>query len=418
MTARVDAPGAATRRTGLTVLALSMCAHVGNYLYYVVALRTLGPAEYAQLSAVVGLGNIVFVPFSGVQAAVAREIAASPADGRATIRWAVRRVLVVQVVGFAALAALWPVAQRVWSLDSGWIWLAGVTWIALGVGMQSWLGVAQGEQRFLLVGGVLAGPQGLLRVAFLVPLALVWGVAGGLWALVAATVVGLLLLGPAVVRAFARSGVRAPGRPVPQLGLAVVALLAFGSLVNVDVPIVTALLPDVDAGRYAAASLLAKIAYYAPAVLALMLLPDVTARLTAGRPVARPILLTLAATAGTGLLVLVALLVAPARLVTLAFGPDYDGVLPTAIALTAVMTCAAVVNVHLMVALAMRDRIFVAVLVGGAVLQVALLLALGSSAHGAVVASAIAFAVLLGTYEAVSPHGAVRLVFDLRKEKR
>jgi hypothetical protein len=398
-----------------------MCAHIGNYLYYVAALRVLGPAEYAQLSAVVALGNIVFVPFSGVQAAVAREIAAAPCEAAATVRWVARRVSVVQVAGFAVLAALWPVAQRVWSLESASIWLAGVTWIALGIGMQSWLGVAQGEQRFLLVGGVLAGPQGLMRVSFLLPLALVWGVVGGLWALVAATVVGIALLGPSVVRAFRAAAPprwRAPGRPVPQLALAVVALLAFGSLVNVDVPIVTALLPDVDAGRYAAASLLAKIAFYAPAVLALMLLPNVTARLADGRPVARPILVTLGATAGTGLLVLLALVVAPAGLVTFAFGSDYDGVLPTATALTAVMTCAAVVNVHLMVALATRDRLFVSVLVCSAALQVVLLLVLGSSAAGAVVASAISFGSLLVVYEAVSPQGAVRLLLEARKEKR
>jgi O-antigen/teichoic acid export membrane protein len=453
----VTAPGAAGGRlrrritrvaggaasTGLLMLAMSMCAHVGNYLYYVVALRILGPADYAQLSVVTALGNIAFVPFTGVQAAVAREVAASRVQGRdgeagATVRWMVERVFLTQLGLFAVLAALWPVAEAVWSLSSWWIWFAGVCWLTLGLAMQSWQGVIQGLQRFRLFGSVLAGPQGMLRLLFLVPLALVWGVVGALWALVAATVIGLAMMAPSVRLQLAAS--REPGpvaghgprhgprhgpghrpvarRRVPQLALAVVALLALGSLVNVDVPVVKAFMADVDAGHYAAASLLAKIAYYAPAVLAMMLLPSVTARLAEGRPVAGRILATLGATAGTGLLVLLALLIAPRSIVTLVFGADFAGVYGVALALTAVMTCAATVNVHLMVALATRERRFVYLLVGGAALQLALLVTLGSTFAGAVTASAVAFVALLICYEAASPYGAVRLLLTWRQEHK
>jgi O-antigen/teichoic acid export membrane protein len=427
MTATSAASGGALRRlaggpagTGLLVLALSMCAHVGNYLYYVVALRILGPAEYAQLSVIIALGNIVFLVFTGVQAAVAREVAAASAEGRhadagAAVRWMVWRVLVVQLVGFAVLAALWPVAHAVWSFSSVWIWIAGACWLALGIAMQSWQGVVQGLQRFYRLGFVLAGPQGMLRLLFVIPLALAFGTVGAVWALVAATVVGLAMMArPVYDQLVASRGAR---RAVPQLALTLVALIAFGFLVNVDVPVVKALMSDVDAGRYAAASLLAKIAYYAPAVLAMMLLPSVTAKLTAGRPVAGRILATLGVTAGTGLLVLLALLAAPESVVTLAFGPDFGGVYGTALALTAVMTCAATLNVHLMVALATRERRFVYLLVGGAAVQLVLLVLLGSTYAGAVVASAVAFGGLLVCYEVASPYGAVRLLLAWRKER-
>lgn len=407
--------------TGLLVLALSMCAHVGNYLYYVVALRILGPAEYAQLSVVIALGNILFLVFTGVQAAVAREVAAARAEGRdqdagATVRWMATRVLLFQVAGFGLLVALTPVADWMWSFSSSSIWIVGACWLALGVAMQSWQGVVQGEERFLLLGLVLAGPQGMLRLLFVVPLALLLGIAGALWALVAATVVGLVLMWRPVRERIATAG--GVGRTVPQLGMTLLALVAFGSLVNVDVPVVKALMSDVDAGRYAAASLLAKIAYYAPAVLAMMLLPSVTARLASGRPVAGRILATLGATAGSGLAVLLALLLAPESVVTLVFGPDYGGVYGVALALTAVMTCAATLNVHLMVALATREKRFVYLLVAGAALQIALLVALGSTATGAVIASAVAFGALLACYEVASPYGAVRLMLAWRRENR
>jgi O-antigen/teichoic acid export membrane protein len=407
--------------TGVLLLGLSMLAHVGNYLFYVVALRLLGPVDYAQLAAVTAIGNIAFLPFSGVQAAVAREIAAARALGRdadagAAVRWMVRRVAIVQVGLFGALAMLWPVAERVWSLSSSWIWLAGIIWLALGAAVPSWLGVAQGEQRFALVGAVLAGPQGTLRVLFLVPLALVWGVAGALWALVAAAMVGLVMLAPAVRRSFvAAAGGR---RQVPQLLPTVVALLAFGSMTNVDVPVVRALMSGVDAGNYSAAALLAKVAYYAPAVLALMLLPSVTARLAGGRAVAGRILATLAATTGSGLLVLLGLVTAPRSVIAVMFGPALLSVYDIAIALTVVMTCAAVLNVHLMVALATKEVRFVYLLVGGAVFQLVLLLILGSTATGAVVASAIAFGLLLVCYEVISPYGSVRLLLTWHRENR
>lgn len=399
--------------TGLLVLVLSMCAHVGNYLYYVVALRILGPVEFAQVSAITAIGNMAFMPFNGVQAAVAKEVARARATGRAdeagaTVLWMVRRMLALQIGLFAVLVALWPVVGPVLRISGIWAWVGGVLWLALGVGMQSWLGVAQGEERFLQVGGVMAGPAGVLRVVFLVPLALLAGVAGAMWALVLATVVGLLWLTPVVRRQIAASGGRR--RAVPHLALAVVGLLAFGSLTNIDLVVAKALMSEVDAGHYASASLLAKVAFYAPSALSLMLLPSVTARLAAARDVTRPILATLAAAVGTGLLVLLAVALAPSSLLALVFGPAFAEAHSIAIPLTAVMTGAAVLNVHLMVALAAGEKRFVQLAVVGAAVHACLLMLFAETPSGAVLASALAIGGLVFCYEVLSRYGAIRLL--------
>jgi hypothetical protein len=121
-----------------------------------------------------------------------------------------------------------------------------------------------------------------------------------------------------------------------------------------------------------------------------------------------------AATAGTGLVVLLALLLAPVSILTALFGTDFAGIHGVAVALTVVMTCAAVVNVHVMVALATEARVFVYLLVGAAVLQLGLLALLGSTAAGAVAASAVAFGALLVGYELTSRYGTVRLLASYR----
>ena len=48
-------------RAGILVLGCSMVGHVANYLFYVVAARSLTPAQFADVSAMTALGTIAFI---------------------------------------------------------------------------------------------------------------------------------------------------------------------------------------------------------------------------------------------------------------------------------------------------------------------------------------------------------------------
>ncbi|MGR7023806.1 lipopolysaccharide biosynthesis protein [Geodermatophilus sp. URMC 62] len=397
-------------RSGLVLLVCSLAGHVGNYLYYVLAARLLTPAEFAEVSAITGLATIAFMPATGVQAALARDTAALEARGlddqaRALGRAVARRMAVVQAAVLAVLVLATPAAVAVLDLGSAWVWLVGAAWLVLGMGLYVGLGSRQGREQFGRVAAVLGGPMGVFRPLFLVPLALVAGVVGALGAMVAATVVGLAVL--AERRRDRPVDTVVP--PLPDVRTALVALGAFASLTNIDLLVGKVTLGPTEAGLYASAALLGKVALYGPSALALLLLPKVTARLESGLSVRRPALLVMAATVLTGGVVAAAIALAPASLVTGVFGAAYAGAYSLAAPLAVAMTLLALVHVHIMVSLARRDRVLIGVVALAAAAQAAGLLLLGSSPGRIVLVTTVVAATTLAVHELTSPYGLVRL---------
>jgi O-antigen/teichoic acid export membrane protein len=397
-------------RSGLLLLVCSMTGHIGNYLYYVLAARALTPAEFAEVSAMTGLATIAFMPATGVQAAVARDVAALTARGRADearglTRAVARRVGCVQVGLLVALVAGTPAAVAVLDLTSSWVWLVGSLWIVLGLGLQVSIGDHQGRESFGRVGAILAGPMGVLRPLFLIPLAIVAGVLGALAALVLATLVGMVLA--AWGRRRDAAVVAAPA--LPRLGTALVALGAFASLTNVDLLVAKVVLAPTEAGLYASAALLGKVALYGPSALALVLLPKVTARLESSLSVRSPALLTMGATVLTGGAVAVAIALAPASLVTGVFGAAYADAYVLAAPLAVAMTLLALLHVHLMVSLARGDRGLIGLVATAAVVQAVGLLIVGDTPARMVLVTSLVAAGTLVLHEMRSPYGFVRL---------
>jgi O-antigen/teichoic acid export membrane protein len=288
------------------------------------------------------------------------------------------------------------------------VWLTGAVWLVLGLGLQVSLGPLQGRERFGAVGAVLAGPQGALRPLLLLPGVALAGVAGALGALVAATVLGLV----GVLAVLHAALQRRPATRVALTGTlpALAALTAFASLTNADVIAAKIVLDPTDAGLYSSAALLGKIALYAPSALALVLLPKVTSRLQAGLDVRGPALLTLAATLGTGLLVTGAILAAPSSLVSFVFGPEYSAAYGLAAPIAAVMTLASLLQVHLVVALASRERSTIVLTGAAALAQIAGLALFAGTAVQIVLITAAATASAAVVHEFVSSFGTVRLL--------
>jgi O-antigen/teichoic acid export membrane protein len=400
-------------RVGLLILTTSMVGHLGNYLFYVLAARALSPAQFADVSAMTALATITFMPASGVQAAVARDTASLIASGRpgdadGLTRSVARALGLVQAALLLVLVLATPAAVAFLDLSSDAVWWTGTAWLVLGLALQVGLGPLQGRQRFGAVGAVLAGPLGALRPLLLVPGVALAGVTGALGALVLATVVGLVGVGWVLRRSFL-------DRASPRVRLtgalpAIAALVGIAALTNADVLAAKTLLPPTAAGLYASAALLGKIALYAPSALALVLLPKVTARLASGQDVRTPALVTMGATVATGGLVALAILLAPPESVGLVFGPEYIDAYALAAPLAAVMTLCALLQVHLMMALATREWATLWTAAGAAVLQLLGLALLAESAVDVVVVTAVATAAAVLVHEVLSPFGAVRLL--------
>jgi len=399
-------------RAGLVVTAASFVGHLSNYLFYVVTARMLGPAAFAEVSALVAFATLIFQPFNGVQVGAARDVARMRAAGRAEevggyLRALFLRVSAVNAVVLAAVVAGSSLLRSWLHLESAtFVVFAGV-WIVLGTTLLVAVGAVQGLQRFGQVAWQLGGPLGALRVLFLPLLVLAAGVSGSMLAMAGATLVGLITAGRLIwpqLRTRANTSA-----PVFRLGIAVVTLIAFASMINVDIIVAKAALPPVQAASYSSAALIGKIALYAPAALALVLLPRVAARLERGENADRLVLNSQLLTLGAAGLVVLGLALVPSSRIEATFGAGFSEVRGLLVPLALVMTVAALLNVHVTCAMAAHDRRFAYVIAGTAVLHLALLAVLHRSPLQIICASAIAIGTAFVVQEVISPTGVVRL---------
>jgi O-antigen/teichoic acid export membrane protein len=227
-------------------------------------------------------------------------------------------------------------------------------------------------------------------------------------AMILATIVGLVVM----IRPAARSVRIAPTTPppVPNTLVTMIALLAFSSLTNADVLVAQASLAAPDRAHYAGAVLLGKIALFAPAALALVLLPRATAALERGERAEPAVLKTMGLTAACGLLVAGVLWVMPAWVLTATFGPAYAASKPLLAPLALVMTGAAVLWVHLMFATAKRSKRMTVGLVTAAIAHWIMLVLLHDSPQHIILASGIAIGASLVVIEIASSSGVVRML--------
>jgi O-antigen/teichoic acid export membrane protein len=401
------------RRAALVVLVASFVGHGGNYLFYLVAARMLTPAEFAATSALIAFGTISMMPINGVQVAVARDVAALRESGTAAglsayLRRLGRRTGAASLAVLVLLGGLSALLARWLHLGSAFPVVLAAVWIALMALLLVATGVAQGMHRFSTVAFVLAGPMGALRPALLPLCVLAAGLAGGMWAMVLASLVGVA----ALARPVSRLAAVPPGAPPRTASTLVtmVGLLAFSSLTNADLLVAQASLAETDRAHYAGAVLLGKIALYAPAALAMVLLPRAAAARERGERADADVLRTMALTAGGGLAVAAVLWAMPAWLLTATFGPAYAGAKPLLAPLALVMTAAAVLWVHVTVAAAEGSTAMTVGLLVAAGAHWLLLALLHDRPQHIVVASAVAIGGTLAVVETVSPTGAVRLL--------
>ncbi|CAN5315575.1 hypothetical protein BH24ACT9_BH24ACT9_01800 [soil metagenome] len=410
----------AAARDGLIVLVASLGGHLGNFLFYVLGARALDPAGFAELASLTSLALIVLTPVSGVQAAMARDVAqatvrADSSLAGALIRWLFWRILLLQTLLFAVFALATPAAFAVLRLSSPGVWLLASLWFALSVSVQALLGPIQGLSRFPTMAWILAGPLGLVRLVFALPLVLLLGLPGALIALIGATLIGLgtviwsLRRHLVPLRTLPKAG-RHPAGGARTLGLPVTGLLAFASITNIDIVAAKIGLTSELAATYSSAALLGKVALYATVSLGFVLLPRLSERIARGQDYARATLLTMAVVVGVGLLTGLAFLVASEGLIVAVFGATYEQAAGLILPITLIMTVAGVLNVHLTLAIARRDRIFVGGFLAVAVLHAGALLLYGESTTDLIATNAVVLGSALVLWEVFSSHGAVRML--------
>jgi O-antigen/teichoic acid export membrane protein len=307
---------------GSGVIAVAMgVMNVTTYAFTLIAARLLGPREYGQIAAAMGVLLILNVLSLGLQATGARRISSAPALVRRTeheVMAATYRAALL--IGLVTLA-LTPVFARLFRLDlevAVFIALAAVPLTVMG----GQAGVLQGERRWLSLAGVYAG-MGLGRLLVGVVAMAIRPDAASAMAAVALGALVPALVGWSALRRGPESEPLAQGPPRaghppppaedPHERSVLVevlrnshALLAFFVLSNSDILVARTVLDAHQSGLYAGGLILTKAVLFLPQFVVVLVFPSMSAdsgrRGVQTKALALILAMGLVATAGAALL--------------------------------------------------------------------------------------------------------------------
>jgi O-antigen/teichoic acid export membrane protein len=385
----VPAPGAAVPaqrfppgsllRAGLLVAPLLAVGNGLNYVYNVVMARLLGPAGYGALGALLALALIASVPGLALQVVVARHTALRVRDQQALAELWTATLAGVLGAGLALallVAAASPLLAAYLRLGS----TAPALWLAVSVAplpaLAAVQGMLQGRERFAALAWVLLAAAAGKLAAGVGLVALGAGVEGAIAAVslgsLAAVLLGLVWVRPGLAAgrpprgrawSWTRLLPRGLGREVAE---ATTAILGLFVLANVDVLLARHHLDADASGLYAAGAVVAKVAYWAPQVVVLMVFPRLVTSGARRRLLAR----SAACVAGFGAVLVVAAAAAPHLAASVPFGRSYLAVGPALPLFAALGTCLALVQLVLFSGIASADARLTWLLAAAVVIEV------------------------------------------------
>ena len=137
---------------GAVVLIGVLALNLGNYVFHLVAARSLGTALYGDLATLIAISGLIALPLGGVQVWVARYVAHYTAVGdEPAAHWFVRRAMTYTAIGgvvltTALLALSWPLKNALGIASIAAVALTALTAFPAATSPITW-GLAQGLQR-------------------------------------------------------------------------------------------------------------------------------------------------------------------------------------------------------------------------------------------------------------------------------
>jgi O-antigen/teichoic acid export membrane protein len=347
------------------LLTAAAVASVTNFAFHALGSRLLGPDNYSSLAALLALLVVVAVPVGAIQTAVTQASSTAP-DGSAVD--VVERVTRAGIVLLALGVALAIPIDHILRLHDAWGVALMAAWAAVACVSATAKGALLGRLCYTPVSiALVVSAAG--RIAFAVALVPLLHVEGAMLA----TLLGESLAATVVVVAMRREGLLAMrGRPLRLRGsdatVVLGAQLGLWVLAGVTTMVGRRVLPESQAGDFAAASTITGAATFLPLAVATAFFPRFA---RSGSRAALNQALALAAVLGGG--AALALSVAPVQFVHLlagrAFGADAVVVAMLALASTLV----GCVGVAVFFLLARRHPAALAVWIGAGVASAATL---------------------------------------------
>jgi O-antigen/teichoic acid export membrane protein len=395
-------------RAGAIVFVGIGVANLANYVFQLLAARSLDPSAYGDVATLAALAGIVALPLGGVQIFVARHVAALAAVGQPVnndgyvSRFSASCLLAGSSLTIALLA-LAPQIQRSLSIGS----LAAVVFTILFVAPSfltpALLGAAQGRQRFLLVAIGIGVPPLVRIVLGAAFLSAGFGVTG---AMAATFITGLIAIVILLVPLRAALAPLSAWRPrisrtdLIALAPVVGGLLAITALSSDDLVVAKAVFNSHEAGIYGSASLIGRVILYLPAAIVTVLLPKVSSRVAADRKTSDILVQSLVVTGAFCVAAAALYALVPNFIVRIAFGEKYAASAPLLWMFGISMTLFALLNVLLVYRLGHGSTRTSWLLLSGAVLQALLFARFHATPRELLTTSIAVGAVLLIAHEA------------------
>jgi O-antigen/teichoic acid export membrane protein len=250
---------------------------IGNgtaYLLSMVSARILDPADFGALGALLGLLVIIATLGISVQALTARRVSTAPAADRKDVEGQAIRlsILVAIAIGIGSAVIAWPVST-LFSIPI----LAVVTGVAsLGfvvIGSAA-MGIAQGREQHIKLSIAFIANSGGRALGGIIGVVVLQSVTGvGFGILIGCAIgaaVAYQLISPKTLSPKLKDGIGI------EFGHVAHALIVLFTLTNIDVLFARVFLTEDLSGEYSVGVLLAKIAFFLPNAIIIVLFPKMS----------------------------------------------------------------------------------------------------------------------------------------------
>jgi len=366
-------------RQNLVLFLGGFTAGIGGFVYHAVAGRVLGPRQYGEVAALVGLYTVGSVANLTLVLVLARYAANLDAAGRpGAVRHIVRRssqLLAVPTIAFFLLtvALAVPIA-RFENFDSP----IPVIWLGLAIAAFCYTavprGILQGTQRFTALSANLGLELGVRMATLALLLAVGLAVTGSMIAMLVGVTVAYLV-GMWMLRDLfkvERESVRM--RAMTSFGLTAAAgTLGIMLLYTLDVVLAEHYLNKFDGGIYGSLNKIEVIIYYGTLSVSQVLFPRVVEAIATRRHPARLLLLSAGLMTVLGLGAVVVFGLTRGLIAALLFGSQFSTAQPYVLAMGLIGLGLSLDNLLVQFLMAVNDRVFVPILGAGCLLLVTLI---------------------------------------------
>lgn len=384
------------------IIGSTLLANLMAYVYHLYVGRALGPVGYGILGSLLAVLSILTVPTSVLTLVITRSISESEACGRYDIVAGLLRGFAGSaskygIPGLVLLLLASPLIARFLQLPSYTPAAILVMGLAVLIALDSLRSVLAGLQRFIQLGlnYILEAASRLLLAGLLVSV-LGLGVNGSLLAYFLGYLIAAAVIAPSLGRVFGRQKATTDTAPFHSyFRPTAVMTVCLVIMTNASLVLVKHFFNPVQAGHYAALATMVSPVYMLGGAVSAVLYPAAAAAGAKGERSA-PILRTgMAYVAAVSLAMTLAYFLFPSLIIAAMFGPDYTDVAPLLWPFAFSTSLLTLIGTYARYELATGSTSFVAPLVVGAALEVALLVLFHPSLQAVIGVLALTFSVTL-----------------------